>query len=178
MPPAAARMMPGKCSLAPVKAPRRWPKSCESSMSFGVALQLKGRNGFSRAGGVGVNRAGEHFFAGPRLAGDEHRHARRRDAARRGEERLHLFGEEERAGLLLGGAGRPERGAAALLLPRLLERQRRAADAEDVGEEHGLSRMLRGVGNQGQVLAFVNTREKQERRHHSRLSTGRLFGFR
>ena len=43
VPPAAARMMPGKCSLAPVKEPRRWPKSCESSMSFGVALQLKGR---------------------------------------------------------------------------------------------------------------------------------------
>jgi hypothetical protein len=47
VPPLAARMMPEKCSLAPVKEPRRWPKSCESSISFGVALQLKGRKVFS-----------------------------------------------------------------------------------------------------------------------------------
>ena len=43
VPPAAARMTPWKLSTAPVKAPRRWPNSCESSMSFGVEVQLKGR---------------------------------------------------------------------------------------------------------------------------------------
>jgi hypothetical protein len=40
----------GKCSIAPVNAPRRWPKSCESSMSRGVAVQLKGRNVFAARG--------------------------------------------------------------------------------------------------------------------------------
>ena len=103
-------------------------------MSLGVALQLKGRKVLSRARGVGVNHAREDLLAGAGFAGDEHGDVRRRDAARRGEEGLHLLGEEEGAGLLLDGAGRPERGAAALFLPRLLERERRAADAEDVGK--------------------------------------------
>jgi hypothetical protein len=43
VPPAAPRMTPWKLSTAPVNAPRRWPKSCASSMSLGEALQLKGR---------------------------------------------------------------------------------------------------------------------------------------
>ena len=94
VPPVAARMMPEKFSVAPVKEPRRWPNSCESSMSFGVALQLKGRKGSVGAGGVGVNHAREHLLAGAGFAGDEDGHVRRRDAARRGQERLHLFGEE------------------------------------------------------------------------------------
>ena len=50
MPPFAARMTPAKFSVAPVNAPRRWPNSWESSISRGVALQLKGRKVFAARG--------------------------------------------------------------------------------------------------------------------------------
>jgi hypothetical protein len=81
-----------------------------------------------------VHHAGEHFLAGAGLAGDQDRHVGGRDAANGGKQPLHLLGEEESAGLLLGRARRPQRGAASLLLPGPFHRQRRASDAQHVGE--------------------------------------------
>ena len=71
VPPLAPRMIPWKFSMAPVNDPRRWPKSCESSMSRGVEVQLKGRKGAFERVRVGVDGAGEHFLAGSRFARDE-----------------------------------------------------------------------------------------------------------
>ena len=65
------------------------------------------------------------------------------DAARGGEERLHFLGEEDGVALILDRVGRPQRGAAALLFARALERERGAADAKDVAQEDGLERIVR-----------------------------------
>ena len=56
------------------------------------------------------------------------------DAARGGEKGLHFLGKEEGAGFCLDGVGGPERGAVAFLLTKALQRQRGAADPEDVAE--------------------------------------------
>ena len=67
------------------------------------------------------------------------------DAARGREEGLHLLGEEDGVALILDRVGRPQRGAAALLLARPLERERVAAEAKNVAQENGLERIVRDV---------------------------------
>ena len=124
--------------MAPVNAPRRWPNSWESSMSFGHAAAVEGEEGGAGARRVGVNRPREHLLAGARFAGNQHRHVGRRDAAGGGEQLAHLLGKKQGAGFLLNGRRRPERRAAPLVLARLFQRDCRAADAEDVREKDGL----------------------------------------
>ena len=45
MPPSACSKRPRRVVCAPVKAPRSWPKSSDSSRSFGIAAVLIATNG-------------------------------------------------------------------------------------------------------------------------------------
>jgi hypothetical protein len=47
VPPLASWNMPARAPIAPVKAPRSWPKISDSSSSAGIAPQLTGMNGRS-----------------------------------------------------------------------------------------------------------------------------------
>ena len=85
-----------------------------------------------------MNRSGEDLFAGAGFAGDEHRNVRGGDAARDGEDSLHLLGLEDGAALALDGIGWPWRRAVALFLARAFERERGAPEAKNVSYEHGL----------------------------------------
>ncbi len=84
------------------------------------------------AGGAGVDRPGEHFLARARFAGDEDGDVGRRNAARDGEDALHLLGEEDGAALAFDGISGPQRGAVALLLAGVLQRERGATEAKNV----------------------------------------------
>ena len=68
-----ARSGRGACVCAPVKAPRSWPNSSDSSRSFGIAAVLMATNGLAGARAVLVQRARDQLLAGARLAGDQHR---------------------------------------------------------------------------------------------------------
>ena len=48
------------------------------------------------------------------------------------EDALHLLGEEDGAALTFDGIGRPQRGAVALLLAGVLQRERGATEAKNV----------------------------------------------
>ena len=50
MPPLASWNMPARAPIAPVKAPRSWPKISDSSSSAGIAPQFTGMNGLSARG--------------------------------------------------------------------------------------------------------------------------------
>ena len=50
MPPLASWKWPRRGSVAPVNAPRRYPKSSDSNSSSGIAAQLTATNGLSRRG--------------------------------------------------------------------------------------------------------------------------------
>ena len=66
-----ARIGPTGRAIAPVNAPRTWPKSSLSRSSPGSAAALTATNGPLRARRVGVDGAREHLLAGSALAGDE-----------------------------------------------------------------------------------------------------------
>ncbi len=90
------------------------------------------------ARGIGVNRAGEDFFARAGFTRDQNRHVRRCDAASRRQQRAHLLGKKQRACLLFDRRRRPQRRATPLLAPRLLQGESRPADAEDVAQDNRL----------------------------------------
>ena len=68
-----ARSGPSWSTAAPVKAPRTWPKSSDSSSVSGMAAQLTLMSGMSRCGAAVVDGARDQLLAGAGLAGDEHR---------------------------------------------------------------------------------------------------------
>ena len=72
-----------------MNAPRSWPKSSDSSRSFGIAAVLIATNGSGGARAVPVQRARDELLAGAGFAGDEHRRVRLRQAADRAEHLLH-----------------------------------------------------------------------------------------
>ena len=102
-----------------------------------------------------MDRPGEDFLAGARLAGDEDRDVGRCDAARGVEDALHLLGEEDGSALTLDGVGRPQRGAIPLLLAGALERKGGAADAKDVAQQDGLAGIFWNLTRQRYRLASV-----------------------
>ena len=79
VPPSARSNHPCRVPTAPVKLPRSWPNSSESTRSGGMAPQLTRRNGPGRPPRPLVNRAGHDLLARPRLAQDQHRRIRARD---------------------------------------------------------------------------------------------------
>ena len=89
VPPSACSKRPRRCCCAPVKEPRSWPNSSDSSRSLGIAAVLIAMNGFGRARTVPVQRARDKLLAGARLAGDQHRRARLREPADGAEHLLH-----------------------------------------------------------------------------------------
>ena len=82
MPPFACSKRPMRWRSAPVNAPRSCPKSSDSSSVSGSAAQFTFTSGPSRARRRAVDQARDQLLAGARLAGDEHRRARRRHAQR------------------------------------------------------------------------------------------------
>ena len=122
VPPSACSKRPRRVVCAPVKAPRSWPNSSDSSRSFGIAAVLMATNGpLARA--VLVQRVGDQLLARARLAGDQHRDDALAQPADRPEHVLHRrrlaedlrhlgghrLGLAPRAGFLRrrGGSGRP-----------------------------------------------------------------------
>ena len=89
MPPLASSNRPLRSSTAPVKAPRSWPNSSDSSSVSGSAAQLTATNGRSARGPALVDRAGDHLLPRPALPAQQHGGARRGDAGHRGEDLLH-----------------------------------------------------------------------------------------
>ena len=79
MPPLASSKRPIRCAIAPVKAPRSWPKSSLSSRPVGMAAQLTLTKRALAAPAQVVDRARDQLLAGARLAEDEHRRVGRRD---------------------------------------------------------------------------------------------------
>ena len=73
VPPSASANLPFLVSVAPVNAPRTWPKSSDSSSVSGIAAQFTLMSGMSRCGAAVVDRARDQLLAGAGLAGDEHR---------------------------------------------------------------------------------------------------------
>ena len=82
VPPLACSKRPIRWRSAPVKAPRSWPKSSDSSSVSGSAAQLTLTKGPLGARREAVDQPGDQLLAGARLARDEHRRARRRHPAR------------------------------------------------------------------------------------------------
>ena len=74
VPPSASSNLPGFSLVAPVKAPRSWPKSSLSSSSPGSAAQLILTKGLPRRGERAWIVARETSLPTPRLAADQHRH--------------------------------------------------------------------------------------------------------
>ena len=79
VPPLASSKRPRFAPLAPVNAPRSWPKSSLSRSDSGSAAQLTATNGFVARGALRVDGARDELLARAALADDEHRRRRRRD---------------------------------------------------------------------------------------------------
>jgi hypothetical protein len=60
-----------RCNVAPVNAPRSWPKSSLSRKLFGNGRAIDREKRLLRAVAVMVNGAGDEFLAGAAFAGDE-----------------------------------------------------------------------------------------------------------
>ena len=73
VPPLAAWKRPCRVATAPVKAPRTWPNSSDSSRFSGMAPQLMAMNGPLARSDAAVDLPGQHLLAGAGLAADEHR---------------------------------------------------------------------------------------------------------
>ena len=67
---------------APVKAPRSWPNSSDSTSVSGSAAQLSATNGPSARALRLMDRPGQDFLAGAALAGEEHGRGGGRDLSR------------------------------------------------------------------------------------------------
>ena len=89
VPPSACSKRPRRELCAPVNAPRSWPKSSDSSRSFGMAAVLIAMNGPGARGAVPVQRTRDELLAGAGLAGDEHGGARLRQPSDRAKDLLH-----------------------------------------------------------------------------------------
>ena len=63
---------PGLSLIAPVNAPRSWPKSSVSIRLSEKSAQLTATNGWCRRVLVVMQQVGDHFLAGAALAGDDH----------------------------------------------------------------------------------------------------------
>ena len=72
MPPSARSNQPLRVAIAPVKLPRSWPKSSESTSSGGMAPQLTRMIGPAARAEPAVDRAGDDLLAGAGLAQDQH----------------------------------------------------------------------------------------------------------
>ena len=72
VPPCAISKRPGLSLIAPVKAPRSWPKSSVSIRFSENSAQLTATNGWCRAAARVVQQVGDDFLAGAALAGDDH----------------------------------------------------------------------------------------------------------
>ncbi len=138
MPPDAVSKRPARRSVAPVKAPRSWPKSSLSRRSRGIAEQLSATNGPLQRGGVDVGRARDELLAGAALAFDEDRRVALRDAADRLEDLLHrAAGADERdAGLV----------AAADLVADPTDRARQLVHLRGAGDERAHLVEVEGLG--------------------------------
>ena len=73
MPPSASANRPFLVVVAPVKAPRTWPNSSDSSSVSGIAAQFTLMSGMSPLRAAVVDGARHQLLAGAGLAGDEHR---------------------------------------------------------------------------------------------------------
>ena len=82
MPPSARAKRPFFVNVAPVNAPRTWPKSSDSSSVSGIAAQLTLMSGMLRWRAARVDGARDQLLAGAGLAGDEHRALRFGDQLR------------------------------------------------------------------------------------------------
>ena len=151
VPPSACSKRPRLVACAPVKAPRTWPNSSLSSRPSGIAAQLIGTKGFSRAAAVDVDRARDELLAGAALAGDQHA---RVDVRRAADQREHVAHRravadqvaEARCGRRRGAArGSPPRARAARARARRCGAPPRARTAGHVVEGARAHRLDRGV---------------------------------
>ena len=90
VPPCACSKTPLRCDVAPVNAPRSWPKSSDSTRFGGTAVQSKTTNGPLRARAPVVERLGEDLLAGAGLALDDDRDVARGEALAERIEAAHL----------------------------------------------------------------------------------------
>jgi hypothetical protein len=87
--PSACSKRPRRMVCAPVKAPRSWPNSSDSSRSLGMAAVLMATKGPAGARRMLVQRARHQLLARTRLAGDQHRDLALAQAADGAEHVLH-----------------------------------------------------------------------------------------
>ena len=153
-----ARTSPAARCVAPVKLPRSWPKSSESTSSVGMAPQLTRRKGPGRPPRAVVDRTRHDLLAGAGLAEDQHRHvglADLRDALHHlaqprlgADDQLGAIGLAETGEQRLAvGAGRlvlgPDLEQPAVILQQGREGLEQGLGERDVGVVEGMSRCLR-----------------------------------
>ena len=163
VPPSACSKRPRRMVCAPVKAPRSWPNSSDSSRSFGMAAVLMATNGPAGARRMLVQRARHQFLARARFAGDQHRDLALAQAADGAEHVLH----GRRLAQHLG------RGGHALLGHFLaLAFLHRAADQLDrLGQVERLGQVFERAALEGRHGAV----QVGERRHDDDRQAGQLF---
>ena len=89
VPPSACSKRPRRVVCAPVNAPRSWPKSSDSSRSFGIAAVLIATNGPLARGLCLWSASRDEFLARARLAGDQNRDDALAEPPDRAEDLLH-----------------------------------------------------------------------------------------
>ena len=108
VPPFAVSNRPRLVAMAPVKAPRAWPNSSDSSSDSVSAVQLTGHERHAGARRVGVDGARDQLLARPRFAFDQDGRRRAGDARDQLVDLQHdraLADDVLEVGLALGGDG-------------------------------------------------------------------------
>ena len=109
-----------------------------------------------RAIRIGMNGAGDDFFARTRFTGNEDRDRCRCDATRSRQNRLHLLGEKERTCLLLDRRRWPQCCAAAFLFTGMLELDGCATDSKHVAEQDGLDYIVRHFTDESDIRLLTH----------------------
>ena len=182
VPRSASSKQPCRRSAAPVNAPFSWPKISLSSSVSGIAAQLMATNGNGGARAELMDRLRDQLLARARLAGDEHRRARRRRLLDHLVDLPHLGAVADH---------RPERAVLAQLPPQRLDLAQRLLPFDDLVEQNlqpldvdrlgqvvvgaflhrldrGLDRALRRQQQRGDVGALRLQRAQQRQPVHAR----------
>ena len=96
-----------------------------------------------------MDRAGQHFLAGPGLAGEEDRQRRRADAAGDADDLRDRLGHPDAVRIAVQRFGRPQRGALLLLAAVAVQRQ---GGRDQLSDRHECAALLEIVGQRGDDL--------------------------
>ena len=162
-PPSASANLPRLVIVAPVKAPRTWPNSSDSSSVSGIAAQFDLDERHVALGAAVMDRARDHLLAGARLAGDEHGALRLRDELGALNHFLHGAASPDDAVLVEFGAALADQVLAlrsqALVFERVADQREQLFDLE---------RLLQVV-QRAELHRLDRAFDRRVRRHHQHL---------